>query len=81
LEGKNDSENDSQSLKIAYDISGQLTLTSVTTNWLYKDNNLVDYDFSPATLIHGDKHSEYSKISQELRLDYSADRLKWLQRS
>ena len=78
LEGKNDSENDSQSLKIAYDISESLTLTSVTTNWLYKDNNLVDYDFSPATLIHGDKHSEYSKISQELRLDYSADRLKWL---
>ena len=78
FEGKNDSENDSQSLKIAYDISDQLTLTSVTTNWLYKDNNFVDYDFSPATLIHGDKHSEYSKISQELRLAYSAERVKWL---
>ncbi|MBE9572255.1 MAG: TonB-dependent receptor, partial [Proteobacteria bacterium] len=77
-EEENKSSNDSQSLKIAYDISDSLTLTSITTNWVYEDDSLSDWDFSPATLMHGDKDSEYSKISQELRLNYSAERLKWL---
>ena len=78
LEGKNEASNDSQSLKIAYDISDSLTLTSITTNWEYEDDAFVDFDFSPATLSHSDKDGEYSKISQELRLNYSAERLKWL---
>ena len=78
LDAENNSESDSQSLKIVYDISESLTLTSVTANWLYKQIMLNDFDFSPETLMHGDSNSEYSKISEELRLDYSADRLKWL---
>jgi iron complex outermembrane receptor protein len=78
IEGKNESSNDSQSLKIAYDISDSLTLTSITTNSVYEDDRLGDYDFSPATLMHFDTHNEYSKISQELRLNYSVGRLKWL---
>jgi len=78
LEGENDSTNDSQSLKIAYDISDSLTLTSITTNWVYEDKGLGDFDSSPATLMHSDKDSEFSRISQELRLHYSAERLKWL---
>ena len=78
LEGKNDSKGNLQSLKIAYDISESLIFTSVTTNWLYRDNNLADFDYSPATLMHSNKHNEYSKVSQELRLDYSAEQLKWL---
>ncbi|MBE9570819.1 MAG: TonB-dependent receptor, partial [Proteobacteria bacterium] len=78
MEGKNDSTNDSQSLKIAYDISDSLTLTSVTANRVYDDDSSGDFDFSGATLMHSDKDNKYSKISQELRLDYSAERLKWL---
>ena len=78
LEGENESTKDSQSLKITYDISESFTLTSVTTNWLYEHDTLMDGDFSPATLRHEDKDNEYSKISQELRLNYSAERLKWL---
>ena len=78
LEGWSEPRSDSQSLKIAYDISDSLTLTSITTNWMYKDRFLADFDFSPATLLHSDKDSEYSKISQELRLNYSTERLKWL---
>lgn len=78
LEGENKASNDSQSLKIAYDISDSFTLTSITTNWEYDDDSLADFDFSPATLMHSNKDSEYSKISQELRLNYSAERLKWL---
>ena len=78
LEGENNDSNDSQSLKIAYDISDSLTLTSITTNWMYENDSFADFDFSPATLMHADKDNEYSKISQELRLNYSAERLKWL---
>ena len=78
MEGWNKSSSDSQALKIAYDISDSLTLTSVTANRVYEDRYLNDWDFSTATLIHSYKDNEYSKISQELRLDYSADRLKWL---
>jgi iron complex outermembrane receptor protein len=78
LEGEIKSSSDSQSLKIAYDISDSLSLTSITTNWVYEDDSFVDWDFSPLTLMHGDTDSEYSKVSQELRLNYSAERLKWL---
>ena len=79
IEGENKSIADSQSLKIAYNITDSFTLTSITANWVYEDiNSLTDWDFSPATLMHSDKNNEYSKISQELRLNYSAERLKWL---
>ena len=78
LEAKNTSSDDSQSLKITYDISDSLTLTSVTARRIYKDINIMDADFSSATLMHTDKDNEYSKISQELRLNSSAEQLKWL---
>jgi len=78
MKGGDDSSNDLQSLKIVYDISGSLTLTSITTNWIYEDDSFADFDFSPATLMHSYKDSEYSKVSQELRLNHSAERLKWL---
>jgi iron complex outermembrane receptor protein len=78
MEEENKSSNDSQSLKIAYGLSDSLTLTSVTTSRVYKDRSLVDSDFSSSTLMHSDQDSKYSKISQELRLDYAKEQLKWL---
>ena len=78
LEGKNESSNDAQSLKITCDISDSLTLTSVTARRVYNDKNIEDADFSSATISHGDKDIEYSKISQELRLNSSTEQLKWL---
>jgi iron complex outermembrane receptor protein len=78
LEGWDKSSSDSQSLKITYDISDSLTVTSVTARRIHNDYRAGDYDFSPATLMHSDQDSEYSKVSQELRLNYSAERLKWL---
>jgi len=78
MEGCNKTGSDSQSLKIAYGLSDSLMLTSVTTNRVYKDRCLADFDFSSATLMHSDKDSKYSKISQELRLDYAKEQLKWL---
>ena len=77
-EAWNKSSCDSQALKIAYDISDSLTLTSVTTRRIFDDYALADFDFSSATLMHSYKDGKYSKISQELRLDSSSGQLKWL---
>ena len=78
MEGWNKSNSDSQSLKITYDISESLTLTSVTARKIYNDYLVGDYDFSSATLMHSHNDSKYSKISQELRLNSSAEQFKWL---
>lgn len=69
-------ETDTQSLQIHYDISDTLTLTSITANWNYKDIANEDWDFSSATIFHTIKRSEYSRQSQELRLNYTNGRLK-----
>jgi len=71
-------ETDSQSLKVAYDLSKELTLTSITSHWLYKDKAAEDFDFSAATIFETHKKNQYRTINEELRLDYSTDRLKWL---
>ena len=77
-EGYNKTNSDSQSLKITYDISDSFTLTSVTARRLHNDYMEGDFDFSSATLMHSHKDNKYNKISQELRLNSSSDRLKWL---
>lgn len=78
LEGWNKTASDSQSLKIGYNLSDLITLTSVTTNRVYEDRTVADFDFSSATYMHSDKDGNYKKMSQELRLDSSAKQLKWL---
>ena len=78
VEGYNKSSSDSQSLKITYDISDSVTLTSVTTRRVFDHKTLLDSDCSSATLRHVDGDNKYNTISQELRLDSSAERLKWL---
>ena len=78
LEGGNKSNSNALSLKIDYDISDSLTLTSVTANSRYNENLLQDWDFSPTTIFHNDKTNQYDNLSQELRLNYSKERLKWL---
>jgi iron complex outermembrane receptor protein len=77
-EGYNKTNSDSQSLKITYDISDSLTLTSVTARRLHNDYMAGDFDFSSATLMHSHKDNKYSKISQELRLNSSAEQFTWL---
>ena len=78
LEGWNKSSSDSQSLKITYDISDSVTLTSVTARRVFDHKTLLDRDCSSATLMHTESDNKYSTISQELRLDSSIERLKWL---
>jgi len=72
------SDNDTQSLKITYNINDALRLTSVTARKVTTLDAVADFDFSSATLMHGFQDSEHSKLSQELRLDSSSEKLKWL---
>jgi iron complex outermembrane receptor protein len=76
--GKNESQSTSHALNISYDLGDSLKLTSITTRRVYEDVASVDWDFNPVKFMHVDKNSEYTKFSQELRLDSSGDKLKWL---
>jgi iron complex outermembrane recepter protein len=78
LKSENNSSSDAQSLKAAYRINDELTLTSISARRVFEHDTLFDFDFSPMTLFHSDSGSEYKKLSQELRLNYAKERLKWL---
>ncbi len=78
LEGFNKSSSETQSLKVRYNLSDLLTVTSVTARRVYNDKMTTDWDFSPMTISHSHKDNTYTKLSQELRLDYSSESLQWL---
>lgn len=78
LEGKNESTSDTQSLKFTYDFTDSLTLTSISARSVFEHKSFNDYDFSPMTLMHSDIDSQYRKTSQELRLNYTGEKLRWL---
>ena len=78
FEGQNNTASQSQSLKINYDISDSLELTSISVRRVYDDKLATDWDFSPATLTHTDKDCQYSRLSQELRLTYDQGGVKWI---
>lgn len=69
---------DQQALKISYDLTDHLSLTSVTTNWRMKADALQDFDYTAYTLAHVKVDQDYKRTSQELRLNYARDRFKWL---
>ena len=76
--GKNTSKSVSNALNISYDFGNSLKLTSITTRRVYNDEGRWDYDFNPVKFMHTTKTNEYTSYSQELRLNSSGDRLKWL---
>ncbi len=78
IDSYGDTSLNSQALKVAYDIDELMTITSVTARRVYKDIKLTDYDFSPLTLFHAPTDNIFENFSQELRLNYVNDRLKWL---
>ncbi len=78
IDSYDDSRFNSQALKVAYDINELMTITSVTARRLYKDVKLTDFDFSPMTLFHAATDNTFEILSQEFRLNYVNDRLKWL---
>ena len=78
LPGYNQACTDTQSLKIKYDFSDSMTLTSITARRVFDDDMTADWDFSPMKIMHTDKNNSYTKLSQELRLDSSSEKLQWL---
>lgn len=78
LAGYNKADGDTEALKIAYSLTDRLTLTSISTRRMYHEKSGIDWDFSPWTLLHSIKDNKYIKLSQEVRLDSSSDKLKWL---
>ena len=78
LKGYSNAASNTQSLKIDYNITQTLKLTSITSNRTFDNENQYDWDFSPMTYQHSKDNSNYNKISQEVRLDNSGDRLNWL---
>jgi len=78
IEAYNQSTETSQSLKFTYDLNNAFKLTSVTARRVYKDRRWSDLDLSQMTLSHSKMDSQFEKISQELRVNYTHEKLKWL---
>ncbi|MCG8549378.1 MAG: TonB-dependent receptor [Desulfobacterales bacterium] len=76
--GYHEFQNDSQSLKVEYNINEKMALTSITSNWNHDRDQLMDYDFSPFEYMHINTIVKADQLSQELRLNYSSGKLKWL---
>ena len=70
--------NDIQALKIAYDLNESTSITSITTRKMTDAYNVGDHDFTPMHLEHGYMDSEYSNMTQEVRLNWQSDRMKGL---
>lgn len=75
---ENHSSQQTQSLKIDYEINDVFQLTSVTSRRVFEYTITNDFDFSSATLSHADKDFESTTLSQELRLNYDNNGVKWL---
>ncbi|BBO85431.1 TonB-dependent receptor [Desulfosarcina ovata subsp. sediminis] len=76
--GKNESQTYAHALNISYNLGESLKLTSTTTRRVFEDVGSQDWDFTPAEIMRIDRDTKYSTFSQELRLDSSGDKLKWL---
>ncbi len=77
--GTNEGETRSLALKMNYDFSDQLKLSSITTFRQYKDVSTEDYDYNPGKFIHlVEMDGQYQRTSQELRLSSETERLRWI---
>lgn len=78
LSGANESVSDTQSMRILWDINESLRLTSITARSVFDSKYTNDLDYSNLTLVHQLDDAVYSRFSQELRLDSTTGKLKWL---
>lgn len=76
--GYNSAEINSQILKVDYSFTDTLKLTSITTNRVYDDDHFADWDFTELKIMEATTDSQYNKLTQELRLYSSMEKLKWL---
>jgi len=68
----------SHALRVSYDFDDTLNLTSITTHRLYETNSDTDFDFNPVQLIQATADNEEDKISQELRLASTTEKINWV---
>ncbi|MBZ6378537.1 hypothetical protein B5C34_12380 [Pacificimonas flava] len=61
--------------ELSYEISPQLTLTSITSYNDVVEDNQFDADFSPATDGFGSQDRAFETLTEELRLTYEGERL------
>ena len=74
--GDNDSEIVAHSMNIDWGIGDNLKITSTTS---YRDSTRdigLDYDFCPKTYLHWFDNSSNTKLSEELRVSFSNERIK-----
>jgi len=74
-------ESETQSLKVSYALSDQMNLTSITSRKETTLKSAFDLDMTSAHIMHAyykDPGDVSEKISQELRLDSTSDKLNWL---
>lgn len=69
---------DLQALKIQYDFTKNLSLTSITTHLHTGTDVLQDFDYTAMTLAHTKVDQSVTRLSEELRLGYAQDKLKWV---
>ena len=78
LRSTKETYNDIHSLKIAFDVNDSMRLTSITARKMTGWDAERDFDFSPMHIYHVYMDSEYSRWSQEVRLNWQSGRMKGL---
>ncbi|WP_321414656.1 TonB-dependent receptor domain-containing protein [uncultured Desulfobacter sp.] len=78
LDTYNKAKISAQALKVSYNFSEALNLTSITTHRLYEDDQAIDFDFNPVAILPSTSDNEEDKISQELRLSSNTEKMTWV---
>lgn len=68
-------EDSGLSLEVNWELSDSLTATSITARRDYSSYDLIDSDFGDVDILSTANDSEQSFLSQELRLNFSGERL------
>ncbi len=79
LEGWQESKSQLQSLKITYDLTDTMSLTSITSRKKSTFDGQSDLDYSPSIIMHSSQDgTEEEKISEELRIGHNSKKFDWL---
>ena len=76
LKPRRDSTNDFQTLKVDYQLNDSVSISSITARKVTDWDVEVDFDFTSNPLYHVYNDSEYSNLSQELRLNWESEKTK-----
>ena len=68
----------SQALKVSYKFNDTLNVTSITTHRLFETVQDIDFDYNPVEGLEATADNEEDKISQELRLASTTEKMSWV---